>query len=51
MFSKSEVNGPNANEVFKTIKEQTSTYKGNKDLPWNFTKFLLDKNGNVNNFL
>lgn len=50
MFAKSDVNGANANEIFKYVKEGTK-YKGNKDLPWNFTKFLVDRNGNVFKYL
>ena len=46
MFEKIDVKGPNAHPIFKYLKEQT---KGllNDEIKWNFTKFLIDSNGNV----
>lgn len=46
MFSKVDVNGENAHPIFKYL---TSEEKGmvTKDIKWNFTKFLVDKEGNV----
>ncbi|BDH60244.1 glutathione peroxidase [Lysinibacillus sp. PLM2] len=46
MFAKIDVNGDNADPLFKFLKEQK---KGvlSKNIKWNFTKFLIDKNGNV----
>lgn len=46
MFEKTEVNGSNAHPIYKYLKRQE---KGllTKDIKWNFTKFLIDKEGNV----
>lgn len=46
MFSKVDVKGDQAHPLFKYL---TSEQKGllTEDIKWNFTKFLVDKNGNV----
>jgi glutathione peroxidase len=46
MFQKIDVNGPNAHPLYKYL---TSEAKGflTKEIKWNFTKFLVDQNGNV----
>ncbi|MBY7142312.1 glutathione peroxidase [Virgibacillus sp. NKC19-3] len=46
MFSKVDVKGENAHPLFKYL---TTEEKGilTKDIKWNFTKFLIDKNGEV----
>jgi glutathione peroxidase len=44
MFSKVEVNGENTHPIFKYLKNELSGFPGNK-IKWNFTKFLIDKNG------
>ena len=31
----------------KTIEKISKSVKENKDIKWNFTKFLVDKEGNV----
>ena len=49
MFSKVTVNGENASSLFKYLKEQQIGVLGSKNIKWNFTKFLVDKNGNVIN--
>lgn len=46
IFSKIEVNGPNTHPLYQYIKE-FGDGEFNKDLRWNFTKFLLDRNGHV----
>ena len=45
-FSKIEVNGKNASPLYDWLKSQKSGILG-KAIKWNFTKFLIDKNGNV----
>jgi glutathione peroxidase len=45
-FAKVEVNGTNEEPVFTYLKSQSSGVLGNK-IKWNFTKFLVDKDGNV----
>ena len=47
MFSKIEVNGENTCDLYKILKTQQPAEDGTEDLPWNFTKFLVDKNGTV----
>lgn len=44
MFSKIDVNGVNADPIYEYLKSQK---KGtiNSDIKWNFTKFLIDKEG------
>ncbi len=46
MFGKVDVNGSNTHPIYKYLKEQE---KGiiTKDIKWNFTKFLIDREGNV----
>ena len=46
MFQKIEVNGENAHPLYKFLKNEK---KGllSKDIKWNFTKFLIDSEGNV----
>ena len=48
LFSKCDVNGDDAHPVFQWLKSQklgSGTLTDN--IKWNFTKFLLDKEGNV----
>jgi glutathione peroxidase len=44
MFSKIDVNGTNAHEIFKYLKNELSDSKGS-EIKWNFTKFMVDKSG------
>lgn len=44
MFSKIEVNGDNAHPIYKYLKKQLPGILGSR-IKWNFTKFLIDKNG------
>ncbi len=45
LLEKINVNGENAHPVFKWLKKQSSTFFGGR-IKWNFTKFLIDSNGN-----
>lgn len=45
-FKKIEVNGKTAEPLFKFLKESKQGF-GNAEIKWNFTKFLIDKDGNV----
>lgn len=45
-FSKIDVNGKNESQLFKFLKSQKGGIMGS-NVKWNFTKFLVDKNGNV----
>jgi len=44
MFTKIDVNGENAHEIYKYLKKELNGLFGSK-IKWNFTKFLIDKNG------
>ena len=46
LFSKIEVNGENAHPLYKFLKEEKGGLLGDA-IKWNFTKFLVDKQGNV----
>lgn len=46
MFEKIEVNGENAHPLYKFLKEQKHGLL-NKEIKWNFAKFLIDRDGNV----
>lgn len=50
MFSKVEVNGDGACDLYKFLKPAAPDEEGNQDIPWNFTKFLVDASGNVKRF-
>jgi glutathione peroxidase len=50
MFSKIEVNGDGTCELYAHLKAAAPDDEGNQDIPWNFTKFLVDKSGNVKRF-
>ena len=45
-FAKIEVNGKNQSPLYKFLKEQKGGILGD-NIKWNFTKFLVDRNGNV----
>ena len=69
LMAKSDVNGENANDIFKwlysekpftgfgdsetgkfmdgMLSRQDPDYASNPDIKWNFTKFLIDRKGNV----
>lgn len=47
MFSKIEVNGPGACELYKFLKSQKPDEDGKEDIRWNFAKFLVDRTGAV----
>lgn len=44
MFSKIEVNGKNAHPLFRYLKSELKGLFGGR-IKWNFTKFLIDKEG------
>jgi glutathione peroxidase len=46
IFSKIEVNGDNAHPLYKFLKSEKGGLLGDS-IKWNFTKFLIDKQGNV----
>lgn len=46
VMAKIEVNGNNAEPLFKYLRSQTKELLGDA-IKWNFTKFLIDKEGHV----
>jgi glutathione peroxidase len=44
MFSKIEVNGPGACDLYQWLRTQQGD---GADITWNFEKFLVDREGNV----
>lgn len=47
LFSKIEVNGAGACDLYKYLKSAQPGADGKEDIPWNFTKFLVGKDGSV----
>ena len=47
MFSKVEVNGDDAHPLYKHLKSEQAGFLGTESIKWNFTKFLVDREGNV----
>ncbi|MBX7499859.1 glutathione peroxidase [Qipengyuania sp. YG27] len=47
LMAKVEVNGDNASPLFDWMKAEKPGLMGSKAIKWNFTKFLIDREGNV----
>jgi len=47
MFDKIEVNGPNRHPLYDWLTRQKRGLLGSRDVKWNFTKFLTDREGRV----
>ena len=47
MFAKIEVNGPATAPLYTFLKDEARGLMGSKAIKWNFTKFLVDRDGNV----
>ena len=47
MFAKVEVNGNDAHPLYVHLKKQRPGLLGSGSIKWNFTKFLLDREGTV----
>jgi glutathione peroxidase len=45
LFSKIDVNGPAAHPLYEYLKKSKPGFLGTKRIKWNFTKFLIDRNG------
>ncbi len=50
-MAKSDVNGPNANEIFKFLRLRSRLFDAAKNearvIPWNFSKFLVSADAHV----
>lgn len=47
MFKKCDVNGPHAHPFFEFLKASAPGLLGTEAIKWNFTKFLVDRDGQV----
>jgi glutathione peroxidase len=47
LFAKIDVNGPNAHPLYRHLKSAKKGLLGRETIAWNFTKFLIGKNGDV----
>ncbi|HWD26317.1 MAG TPA: glutathione peroxidase [Rhizomicrobium sp.] len=47
MFAKIDVNGADAHPLYKHLTTEKRGVLGTKNIKWNFTKFLIDRAGNV----
>lgn len=47
LMQKVEVNGDNASPLFDWMKKEAPGLMRSKAIKWNFTKFLIDREGNV----
>ncbi len=46
MFAKVDVNGADTHPLFEYLKKEKPGLLGSQNVKWNFTKFLVDKDGN-----
>lgn len=47
MFAKIDVNGDRAHPLYKWLKSEKSGFLGTEGVKWNFTKFLVGRDGSV----
>jgi glutathione peroxidase len=47
MFAKIDVNGEHADPLFTYLKQQRRGFLGLRRIKWNFTKFVIDREGHV----
>ena len=47
MFAKIDVNGPDTHPLFAWMKSSSPGLLGSEGIKWNFTKFLIDREGRV----
>lgn len=47
LYAKIDVNGSDAHPLFQHLTKEARGFLGSKLIKWNFTKFLIDQNGNV----
>jgi len=47
LMEKVDVNGPDASPLFDWMKKERKGIMGTSAIKWNFTKFLIDREGNV----
>ncbi|HEX7370559.1 MAG TPA: glutathione peroxidase [Rhodanobacteraceae bacterium] len=47
LFAKIDVNGANTHPLYQFLKHAAPGLLGSEAIKWNFTKFLIDRDGNV----
>jgi glutathione peroxidase len=47
VFAKIEVNGPRADPLYAHLRKSAPGFMGSTSIKWNFTKFLVDRQGRV----
>jgi glutathione peroxidase len=47
MFAKIDVNGPKAHPLYEYLKHEKKGLLGSEGIKWNFTKFLIGRDGEV----
>ena len=47
MFAKVDVKGPEAHVIFRYLTREVKGLLGSRNIKWNFTKFLVGRNGEV----
>ena len=47
LMAKIDVNGMNADPLYKWLKKEAPGVMGSQSIKWNFTKFLIDRDGKV----
>ncbi|WP_369820691.1 glutathione peroxidase, partial [Oleiphilus sp. HI0125] len=47
MFSKVDVNGPDTHPLFSLLKTNAKGMLGSEKIKWNFTKFLVNAEGEI----
>jgi glutathione peroxidase len=47
VFARIDVNGPQAHPLFELLKSARPGILGTRRIKWNFTKFLVDRKGNI----
>ncbi len=47
MFAKIDVNGPSAHPLYAFLKHEKKGLLGSEGIKWNFTKFLVGRDGQV----
>lgn len=47
MFAKVDVNGDSAHPLFRYLKKEAKGLMGSEKVKWNFTKFLVNRDGQV----
>lgn len=47
MFAKIDVNGDHAHPLYRLLKKEAPGLLGSEAIKWNFTKFLVDRDGRI----